>query len=227
LTALFEQGLNKFVRGCGGLADKPQRAGLSAQMAIIMTFLTLVLAGAVSINSPATLAIPAWDLRLWVITILMISVAVSLIYSRSFLTNMVSFSVLGLTLSYFFMTQGAPDVAMTPLLVEILTVVILVLALLGAPLSYNRSSPRTRPLRSSLASLIGLGFTILLARCLSGPYPEKLKAYFLDNSLPLAHGRNVVNVILVDFRAFDTLGEVIVVLGAAVGVWLLARRVFH
>jgi multicomponent Na+:H+ antiporter subunit A len=116
---------------------------------------------------------------------------------------------------------------MTQLLVEILTVVILVLALQALPLTYKHSKCGIKASQVALASVTGLTFTIVLGSALSGSHPQQLQNYFINHSLALAYGKNVVNVILVDFRAFDTLGEVMVVLGATVGVWLLARRQYH
>ena len=66
--------------------------------------------------------------------------------------------------------------------------------------------------------------TTLLLRVLQGPFDGRLSEFFAANSLAVAHGRNIVNVILVDFRGLDTLGEIAVVMTAGIAVLALLRR---
>jgi multicomponent Na+:H+ antiporter subunit A len=71
--------------------------------------------------------------------------------------------------------------------------------------------------------LCGLGVTILLTVILASPLDPRMSDFFIANSLPLAHGRNIVNVILVDFRGLDTLGEIAVVMTAGIAIVALIR----
>ncbi len=117
-------------------------------------------------------------------------------------------SGLGLTLLFFLMQ--APDVAMTMLMVESLGVVLLALIYRRMP----RVAPQSRGLawpRALLAGLFGLSIGLALLVSSAAPLPGDLAQWYLANSYGQGHGANVVNVILVDFRAFDTLGEIVVV----------------
>jgi multicomponent Na+:H+ antiporter subunit A len=76
----------------------------------------------------------------------------------------------------------------------------------------------------ALALICGGAVSLLLLRVLEEPLSGRLNDFFERNSLAVAHGRNIVNVILVDFRGLDTLGEIAVVLTAGVGVLALLRR---
>lgn len=120
--------------------------------------------------------------------------------------------VCGLGMALVFAAVNAPDVAMTQLMVEALGLVFLALVLRGMP------SLRPGAARSLWKRRLHLGVAVLFGICVSGalllavsqPLPGDMARWYLDNSVPGGHGRNVVNVILVDFRAFDTLGEILV-----------------
>jgi multicomponent Na+:H+ antiporter subunit A len=127
-------------------------------------------------------------------------------------------------MSALFVLQGAPDVAMTQLLVEILTVIILVIALRKAKIVPKKTPVTQKISHAIVAILMGSAITALLTNVQGTVLDSKLSQYFIDNSLTLAHGRNVVNVILVDFRALDTLGEALVILAVALATWLLISK---
>lgn len=148
----------------------------------------------------------------------------TLLLTRNKLTNIVSLSVIGLAVACFFMLQGALDVAITQLLIEILTIVIILIAL--APLKPQRQA--SRKVTPWFHYLIAFSFGLAVALCLllfkATPLNGFLQAYYEKHSYLSAYGKNIVNVVLVDFRAFDTLGEVMVVFGTAMGIGLLCKR---
>jgi multicomponent Na+:H+ antiporter subunit A len=107
--------------------------------------------------------------------------------------------------------------------VEALTVVVFLLALFHLPL-YEELSSRATRLRDLAVSLgFGALMTALVLLATQDHQFPPISGYFLENSVPAAHGRNVVNVILVDFRALDTLGEITVLAVAALGVSALLK----
>jgi len=129
----------------------------------------------------------------------------------------------GFAVAIVFGLYGAPDVAMTQFAVETLVVIIFVLVIFHLPKFSNYSDIRQRLrdalVASSLGVLMGLMTYVMMTRDRAEPVSEAMAAM----SMPEAYGRNVVNVILVDFRAMDTLGEIFVVGVAAVGVFTLLR----
>jgi multicomponent Na+:H+ antiporter subunit A len=120
-----------------------------------------------------------------------------------------------------FVFFGAPDLALTQFAIETLTVILFVLVIYRLPRFAVLSSPAVRRRDALVALAVGtlMGALVLVAS--ASPLPSQLSAYFAAQSLPGAHGYNVVNVILVDFRALDTLGEITVLAVAAIGVWSL------
>ncbi|MGL6161004.1 hydrogen gas-evolving membrane-bound hydrogenase subunit E [Microbulbifer sp.] len=118
----------------------------------------------------------------------------------------------GLGLALVFAAVNAPDVAMTQLMVETLGLVFLALVLRDMPRSRHGGAraPWRRRLHIGVAVLFGLCVSGALLLAVSLPLPGDMARWYLENSVPGGHGENVVNVILVDFRAFDTLGEILV-----------------
>lgn len=138
--------------------------------------------------------------------------------SKSRLLSVSALSVVGFLTTLVFMLYSAPDVAQTLLLVETLMVVFLVLLMRHMPklTTVRGHSKRRRLLHAVIAGIVGLSVSVALINITSQPFDPMLSDYFMQNSLPEGHGRNIVNVILVDFRAIDTLGEVIVVVIAGI-----------
>ena len=130
-------------------------------------------------------------------------------------------SVVGLVVALTFVKFSAPDLALTQLSVEVVTIVLLLLALYFLPAQTPVESSAGRRARDLvLAVAAGLGASALTWAVLTRPY-ETIAGYFLANSVPGGGGTNVVNVILVDFRGFDTLGEITVLAIAAIGIFTL------
>ena len=124
----------------------------------------------------------------------------------------------GFMLAMLFVLFGAPDVAMTQFAVETLVVIMFVLVVLRLP-GYSRLTSRSgRFVDASLGAVLGVLMGVLTLGVASRPSPETVSAAHAALSVPEGFGRNVVNVILVDFRAIDTLGEIFVLGIAAVGV---------
>jgi multicomponent K+:H+ antiporter subunit A len=136
----------------------------------------------------------------------------------------------GLVVSLTFAHFSAPDLALTQIAVEVITTLLLlvVLALLpaapaGGPMPRGQRTLSAAPghrVRLALAAAAGLGSTALAAAVLLRP-EATIAEWFLDRAAPAAHATNVVNAILVDFRALDTLGEITVLAMAGLGVHLL------
>jgi multicomponent Na+:H+ antiporter subunit A len=157
------------------------------------------------------------------LVVLMLLATLMAVRSRSRLGAVAALGVVGYGVALIFVLFGAPDLAMTQFLVETLTVILLVLVLYHLP-RFATLSSRPARLRDIVVALSGgvLMGALVLAASSTQPQP-RLTSYFASHSLPLAHGRNIVNVILVDFRALDTMGEITVLAVAAVGVYALLK----
>jgi len=130
----------------------------------------------------------------------------------------------GIGVALIFLIFGAPDVAVTQLMVESLSAVLFGIALLRLPGLTERRSRSRRAFHWLIAGAVGVSVTLILLAITAHPPDRQLATYFEENAFSLAHGLNIVNVILVDFRAFDTFGELSVVLLAGIGAWALLKR---
>lgn len=144
--------------------------------------------------------------------------------ARRPIVGMMFAGVTGLGLAFVFGLYSGVDLAITQLLVETLLVVVLAAALLRLPPRRRQVPLLSRARDGLIAAAAGTLAAAMVLVAGTGDRPAPLAAAMLAAAVPEAYGRNVVNVILVDFRALDTLGEITVVAAAAVGVWTLLRR---
>ncbi len=169
---------------------------------------------------PATPARPdAASVVIW--GMLVLATVLTAAWVRDRLSAIVAVSVVGLLVSLAFVRLAAPDLALTQLLVELVTILLLLLAIQHLPEAPPVRASRARRLRDgALAGAAALAAGAAAWAMLARP-PRSIADYYLEASLPKGGGRNVVNVILVDFRGFDTLGEVAVLGAAALGALLV------
>jgi len=145
--------------------------------------------------------------------------------TRSLITALLGVGVFGYGSALIFLMNGAPDLALTQFAVETLILVVLTAILVRLP----TTAPRTRSKRErSVDMAVSTGFAILvflgLASMTAQPFDGRLSDFYAATSYLEAFGQNVVNVVIVDYRALDTLGEIAVVGFATLAVWVLLRR---
>lgn len=170
---------------------------------------------------------PALQLNLalieWAVVLIIAASTVAVLMTHSRLVAIAALGGVGAGIAVIFVLYGAIDVAMTQLFVEILVVVFISIAMVRLP---KVGVVPFRPLNALIAGVLGIGMTLILIAVLGTELDPKLTTYFEANSVAVAHGHNIVNVILVDFRGFDTMGEisVIVIAGIAALAALRAGR---
>ena len=148
------------------------------------------------------------------------TIGTTLLHHRRLLA-VVLIGIVGLVVSLTFVRFSAPDLALTQLSVEVVTIVLMLLALYYLPQSSPKESSRARVGRDILlAAGIGGGMAFTTYALLTSPF-STISDFYLQQSVPGGGGSNVVNVILVDFRGFDTLGEIAVLAMAALGAHAL------
>ncbi len=152
-----------------------------------------------------------------------VSGAAITIFTTSRLAAAAALGLTGTSITLLLAVFSAPDLAITLVMVETLTVILLVLVLHKLPKFGRLRSTQQRIRDGGLAILAGGMMTALVLASFGLNLPSDVASQYAANSVPSAYGRNVVNVILVDFRALDTLGEIVVVAVAAFGVYALLR----
>ncbi|NWO07883.1 MAG: putative monovalent cation/H+ antiporter subunit A [Alteromonadaceae bacterium] len=159
----------------------------------------------------------------WQIALLLSVATVFACVTKSRLGSVASLGALGFGVALTFIHFSAPDLGITQLLVETLTVILLVLVLFKLPPFVNLSSPWERYRDLAVAVFAGAVMTLLMLAVIDIQYFDSISSYYIENSYELAFGKNIVNVILVDFRQLDTLGEIFVLGLAAIGVYSMIK----
>jgi multicomponent Na+:H+ antiporter subunit A len=191
---------------------------------IILT--TLGLAGYALLQIPVMSSLNIdTDLTIYelIIGVIIIASTLLVITSDSRLKAIVSLGVVGFAMGIIFILYSAPDLALTTFAIETLTVILFVLILYKLPKYLQFSKPVVKIRDAFIAGSVGIFMMLVVLLVTAGEMQSELKKYFAEASLPEGKGRNIVNVILVDFRALDTLGEITVLAVAAIGVYALLK----
>ncbi len=207
------------------IAEWLERQDLRGQLGVIfLAVAAFVVWGLVTSGRAPRLASEVGAVRVGPAALALVGLAggIAATWARSLLAAMIATGLAGLVAALTFLVNGAPDLALTQFAVESLVVVLLTAALLALPLE----APTTRSPRARRGdAVIAAGLSVLLFVALldmgAAPQQTEVSAFFGARSYLDAFGRNVVNVILVDFRGFDTLGESTVIALSAVIAWSL------
>ena len=227
--AVFDPGWDRLMDGVAagahGLTAVVQGGRLRTYAFVIFT----VLAGMLLVTLLRMGSLPSFvvtdDLAVkhWSVLVFILAGAAVTALTRSRMTAIAALGTVGIGVALIFIMFGAPDVAITQLLVEVLQVVLVAVAMLKLPAMRADQVQAIRGLDLTLALSIGVMVTIVLLHVGDATLDLRITEYFEAASVPEAYGRNIVNVILVDFRALDTFGEVAVVAIAALGAYALLR----
>ena len=190
---------------------------------LLLLALTWAVRGGLAL--PSDLLARLADMRFHEIILVLVILAglASAMRASSLLVLIISLGVVGFGTAIVFILFGAPDLAMTQFAIETLGVILFVLVLYRLPGMALLSSRRVLLRDGVVAGLAGAAMTLMILVITDAPLLSPLKAWFASVSEPLGHGHNVVNVILVDFRGFDTLGEITVLGIAAIGIFALLK----
>lgn len=223
LYTVLRDGLLKAAAGLTAVLQSGRlRYYLMAVVGVTVCLMTSVLI--INSSLPARLPRPDGGLHEWLTAAVILGGACLAAVTSSRLAAVAALGTVGYGVALIYIIFGAPDLAMTQFCIETLSIILFVLVLHKLPRFTLLSSPVSR-LRDLLVALsIGGVMTVLVLLAVSQPVTPHISDWFLQQSLPAGHGRNVVNVILVDFRALDTLGEITVLAVAAMGVFGLLKR---
>ena len=204
-----------------------QNGDLRRYVAILLAAVSALMTyGLLAGEGPLWPAVAAEPLQghLAIVCALIITGCATAVRARSLVTAIIGVGLAGYGLTLIFLFNGGPDIALTQFSVETLFVVIVTAMLLKLPIVVQTLRSRTEKLfDAALSAVFALCVLVVVLWMVAQPLDLALTRYFAETSLTQAFGRNVVNVILVDFRALDTLGEIAVIAFAALGVWALLR----
>ncbi|WP_458319115.1 Na+/H+ antiporter subunit A [Mycolicibacterium brisbanense] len=203
-----------------------QRGSLPATQSVILSTLVLVPIIMLALGAKDRPNFELWDSPIQVVVgVLMLAAALGAVVMRNRLAAVLLIGVTGYGCGAIFAFHGAPDLALTQFLVETLVLVIFLLVLRTLPAEADRTNiNRHRLPRALLALAVGAAVTTLAVYAMAARSGVGIAALLPDAAYYRGHGSNTVNVLLVDIRAWDTMGEIMVLLVAATGVASLVFR---
>ncbi|WP_460879289.1 hydrogen gas-evolving membrane-bound hydrogenase subunit E [Pontibacter rugosus] len=218
-------------RGARGLTTQVQTGSLHAYVAVIIITFILLVAGAIwqeslyAVITVDTMLSAFGNIRLneYILILLIVPATLFVCKTDSRLIAITTLSMVGYAIALAYIFFGAPDLAATQFLIETLTAVLFVLVLHKLPTLKPVIKYKTNYAYITLSGIFGFTMAYVLVLVRQYPLTSELKAYYGATSWLEAKGRNIVNVILVDFRAFDTLGEITVLAVAAIGIFSLLK----
>lgn len=232
----FDKGFDSFMFGVVRFSDAITRIWHHGRLELYLIVVFIAFAAALYI--PLTLlgdgtnpfdltqwaTFPQLSFYEWGIALLAVVGLIGMLVARTRLVAIVSLGIQGFAVALIFMLFGAPDLSFTQFMVEVLSVIILALVMTRLHLEQRDARVLEEVVRDgTIAVVCGVGISLLMITILRQPLDMKLSEFFAQTSVPIAHGHNVVNVILVDYRGIDTLGEIAVVMAAGIAILALIR----
>jgi multicomponent Na+:H+ antiporter subunit A len=222
---LYSSALSALDAASRAIGPRLHSASLRSYVMVIVVT-TFAIAGAALSTAPGVVATrPRLDVHLHevLVVVVIIAGAIAATLAKSTMAAVLSLGVVGYGVAMTFLLYGAPDLAMTQFSVETLTVIIYVLVFRHFRNLGSLSPPLVRFRDFVIGAGNGLLIGTLVLSVSTTETAARLREYFVAFGPTLGHGRNIVNVILVDFRGFDTMGEITVLATAAIGVRALLR----
>ncbi len=203
-----------------------QRGSLPFSLGIILLVLVIIGGVTLGLGAPWPAGIRLWDSPLQLVAgAVIVAAALIAAQSRHRMTAMILVGVCGYGVAVLFVLHGAPDLALTQFLVETVTIVMFVLVLRRLPVRFSARPLRTsRMMRNALGLAVGVVAAGMAYAAVSGRTATPISVDFPDLAVSYGGGHNIVNVALVDIRAWDTMGEISVLVVAATGVASLIFR---
>ncbi len=222
----FDQALNGIIRFSAWLTPAIQTGSMVTYMRATFSVITLALFIPMILtgNWPSLSGLGSLYIYEWVVVVITVIGVYAVLTARYRVTAIVLLGIQGFAVALIYLLFGAPDLSFTQFMVETLSVVILALVMTRLNLKpTDARSSKGKVFDLSLSVLCGAGVSMLLMSIVQLPFDLTLSEFFTQYSRSIAHGRNIVNVILVDFRGFDTIGEISVVMVAGLTVLALTR----
>ncbi|MGM0754328.1 MAG: Na+/H+ antiporter subunit A [Bacillota bacterium] len=227
LNSFYDGGLIGSERGAYNFTKGYMTGFIRTYLVYIFSFLIAVLLfslwfkGAFAINTDDLAPIGIYEVA---IALLLVISSVTILFAKSRLTSIISLGAAGYTVSLFFVLFRAPDLALTQLVIETVSVALFLLCFYHLPpLSRHEERMRFKLGNALIAIGVGVVVTLFAISAYSTKLSESISSYYIKNVYEEAGGKNMVNVILVDFRGFDTLFEICVLAIASLGIFSMIK----
>lgn len=227
LNSAYDNGLAAIQKGANRFTNAYMTNSIRTYLIYIFVFFifilgtTLIVKNAFTIDTSNVADIHAFE----VVLVAIIAVgSISILFAKSRMTAIILLGAVGYSVSLFYAIFRAPDLALTQLVIETVSVALFLLAFYHLPKLSRHEETRKFKLGNAIISVgVGVVVTMIALSAYSSKEFESISQYYIENTYKKAGGENMVNVILVDFRGFDTLFEIAVLAIAALGIFSLIK----
>ncbi len=182
---------------------------------------TLAVEKAVNFQNKNIASIGIYELLL---SLVLVGAAISILFVKSRLSSIILLGAVGYSVSLFFVIFSAPDLALTQLVIETVSVSLFLLCFYHLPIkARKKKSIGFKLTNASISLLVGITASIIAISAYNTKLFDSISKYYIENTYKKAAGENMVNVILVDFRGFDTLFEIAVLAIASIGIYTIIK----
>ncbi|CAM3798875.1 Na+/H+ antiporter subunit A [Marinicrinis lubricantis] len=227
LNLLYDKGLSAVDQGSNRLTRFYMRGSVRQYLIYIFAFMIVMLCySLIRFDAMVWTGAEYADMSIYeiVLVIILVASAAAVPFSQSRLTSIILVGAVGYIVTLFFVIFRAPDLALTQMVVETVSVALFLLCFYHLPKLKKELTSIKFKLSNFVISLgVGITMTLISISVTNQRLFESISDFFLEESYRLAGGKNVVNVILVDFRGFDTLLEIMVLGVASLGIYTMIR----
>ncbi|NIK79272.1 multicomponent Na+:H+ antiporter subunit A [Paenibacillus castaneae] len=227
LNKTYDGGLRLLDKGAKGLTDRYMTGSIRHYMIYIFLFLIISIAITMGISNSVRLDFTQYAPMSLYEAVIIFALIVSVIavpFARTRMMAIILTGTAGYMVTLFFVIFRAPDLALTQMIVETVSVTLFLLCFYHLPkLKKELESLRFKLSNFIIALGVGVVMTLLALSASSSRSFESISDFFIKESYNLAGGKNIVNVILVDFRGFDTMLEIVVLSIASYGIYALIK----
>lgn len=227
LNQFYDSGLYTAERGSNAITNAYMTGFIRSYLVYIFAFFIAVLGftiwakDAFRYDASATAPIGLYEI---VLIFVLLAATLTILLAKSRLTSIIALGAVGYTVSLFFVIFRAPDLALTQLVIETVSTALFLLCFYHLPkLSRHEEKRRFQAGNALIAAGVGVIVALLGISAHSSKFFASINEYYVENTYQKAGGENMVNVILVDFRGFDTLFEISVLSVAALGIYGLIK----
>lgn len=227
LNKFYDSGLELAQEGAMKVNRSYMNGFIRTYLVYIFTFFIAILGSTVLIKNAFKLdTTQVADIEIFEVILVLVTAvaAVTILFAKSRLTSIILLGAVGYSVALFFVLFRAPDLALTQLVIESVSVALFLLCFYHLP-KLGRNEERIRFKLTNAIVSVGVGaiVTIIALSAHSQKYFTSISQYYVENTYKEAAGKNMVNVILVDFRGFDTLFEICVLGIAALGIFTMIK----
>jgi multicomponent Na+:H+ antiporter subunit A len=228
LNTLYDRSLYLLDKWTKSLSEKVMTGSIRSYLVYIFMFFFLALGfslfqkNAFRLDYDNLAPIGIYEL---ILSLVLVIGAISILFAKSRLTSIILLGAVGYTVSLFFVLFRAPDLALTQLVIETISVALFLLCFYHLPKLFRIKEKRMvfRLNRALISIGVGVVITLVALSSHSQKLFDPISSFYLENAYTEAGGKNVVNVILVDFRGLDTMFEITVLAIAALGIFAMIR----